>query len=49
MDLNSRHIICCNSVSVADLIDIFAFEYVGQHHESSFDDVCFAGAVESFL
>ena len=26
----------------------FAFEHVGQHHEASFD-VCFAGAVESFL
>ena len=22
---------------------------VGEHHKGSFDDVCFAGAVESFL
>ena len=48
MNLNSRHIISCNSVSVAGLIDIFPFEYVGQHHEGSFDDICFAGALKAF-
>ena len=34
--------------SVAGLIDIVAFEDVGQH-EGVFDDACFAGAVASFL
>ena len=48
MYLNSRHIISDYSVSVAGLIDVFAFEDVGQH-EGVFDDVCFAGAVASFL
>ena len=46
--ISTIKVISCNSVSVAALIDIFAFEYVGQHHEVS-PDVCFAGAVESFL
>ena len=34
---------------IAGLTDIFAFEDVFQLHESSSDDVCFAGAFASFL
>ena len=49
MGLNSWRIISCNSVSVAGLTDVFAFEDVNEHHEGSFDEVCFVGAVASFF